>query len=69
MLASSFGYLWWRLDGSRCFASLGYRSTDCLVVPDLELVVARMQNSPELEGAVSYRTEVLPIIRHMVRQK
>jgi CubicO group peptidase (beta-lactamase class C family) len=64
-----YGYLWWRIDGSKCFASLGYRDTDCYVLPELELVVARMQNSDSPKGAIPYRSAALPLFRRMVTPK
>jgi CubicO group peptidase (beta-lactamase class C family) len=49
----SYGYLWWLLDDPPGFATKGYKDTNCYVFPSLDLVVARMQNSPVPEGAIA----------------
>ena len=38
-------YLWWIIDDPYRFASMGFRATDCYVLPEAELVIVRMQHS------------------------
>ena len=61
-----YGYLWWLLDDPRGFATRGYRDTHCFVFPELELVVARMQNAPSPAGAVPYEPAARDLFRRMV---
>lgn len=42
---TKYGYLWWIIDDPYRFASMGFRATDCYVLPEVELVIVRMQNS------------------------
>jgi hypothetical protein len=58
--------LWWLLDDPPGFATKGYKDTNCYVFPSLDLVVARMQNSPVLEGAVAYEPAGLKLVKAIV---
>ena len=60
----SYGYLWWLLDDPPGFATKGYRDTNCYVFPSLDLVVARMQNTPGPEGA--YEPAGLKLVKAIV---
>jgi len=62
----SYGYLWWLLDDPPGFATKGYKDTNCYVFPSLDLVVARMQNSPTPEGAVDYEPAGLKLVKAIV---
>jgi CubicO group peptidase (beta-lactamase class C family) len=64
-----YGYLWWLFDDPKGFASLGYRDTNCYVFPDLDLVVARIQNAPSQDGAARYEPAALPLFRRMGKPK
>jgi CubicO group peptidase (beta-lactamase class C family) len=61
---TSYGYLWWLLDDPPGFATKGYRDTNCYVFPSLDLVVARMQNTPGPEGV--YEPAGLKLIKEIV---
>jgi CubicO group peptidase (beta-lactamase class C family) len=66
-----YGYLWWlKIDGSKGFATRGYRDTDCYVLPEQSLVVARMQNNQPADGAAPYSIkEAATMFRNMVKKK
>jgi CubicO group peptidase (beta-lactamase class C family) len=65
----NYGYLWWLLGDPKGFATLGYRDTNCYVFPELELVVARMQNTPGKDGAEPYGPAASALFRRMVERK
>jgi CubicO group peptidase (beta-lactamase class C family) len=65
-LNREYGLLWWLEPEARAFAAHGHLDTDLYVVPDVELVVVRMQAKPVAgvrEG--SYRTLALPVFRRI----
>ena len=66
-----YGYLWWLLNDPAGFATGGYRDTNCYIFPGLDLVVARIQNTPAEAaagaGTVPYEPSALPLFRRMIR--
>ena len=51
-----YGMSWWLSQDPVVQATGGYLNTDCYAVPELRLVVARMQNTPRPSARLSYRT-------------
>jgi len=71
-LNTRYGLLWWIDPEIKGFAAHGHLDTDVHVIPDLDLVVVRMQSRPapgvsegtyEREGLMLFRTFVDPV-RH-----
>jgi len=63
----NYGFLWW-IDPERSnFAAAGSMDNVCIVFPDLDLVVARMQRDPQPEATVQYQgVETLELLRAVV---
>lgn len=64
---NSYGFLWW-LDPKRGnFAATGSLDNVCIVFPELNLVVARMQRDPQPDATVKYQSvETLNLLRRIV---
>ena len=71
-LNTRYGLLWWVDPEIKGFATHGHLDTDVHVIPDLDLVVVRMQSRPapgvsegtyEREGLMLFRTFVDPVRR------
>lgn len=63
----NYGLLWW-IDPPRSnFAATGDLDRACIVFPDLDLVVARMQRDPQPDSDVKYQgVETLELLRAVV---
>ena len=63
----NYGLLWW-IDPPRSnFAAAGSQDNVCIVFPDLDLVVARMQRDPQPDSDVKYQgVETLELLRQIV---
>jgi len=63
----NYGYLWW-IDPERSnVAATGSLGNNCMVFPDLDLVVARMQRDPRPGAEVQYQSgETLSLLRRIV---
>jgi len=64
---SNYGFLWW-IDRKRGnFAATGSLDNVCIVFPELNLVVARMQRDPQPNAEVKYQSaETLKLLRRIV---
>jgi hypothetical protein len=64
---SNYGFLWW-IDTKRGnFAAAGSLENVCIVFPDLNLVVARMQRDLQPDADVRYQSvETLNLLRRIV---
>jgi CubicO group peptidase (beta-lactamase class C family) len=65
-----YGMLWWLERDPVVHASRGYLNTDCYALPELGLVVARMQSSARSDATRSYGTgsELSPDIEALYRR-
>ncbi len=64
----TYGLLWWIVPGG--FAAKGYLDTSCYVLPQLGLVVARMQSRPTPKASLPYETPALfDLFREIVRRQ
>jgi CubicO group peptidase (beta-lactamase class C family) len=63
----NYGFLWW-IDTKRGnVAASGSLDNVCIVFPDLDLVVARMQRDPQPDAAVRYQgVKTLEVLRRVV---
>ncbi|WP_103018842.1 serine hydrolase domain-containing protein [Salinibacter altiplanensis] len=63
----NYGFLWW-IDPKRTnYAATGSLDNVCIVFPDLDLVVARMQRDPHPGAEVKYQsTQTLDLLRRIV---
>ncbi len=50
----SYGLLWWLESDPVVYAARGYLNTDCYALPELRLVVARMQRRPRADATARY---------------
>ncbi|MCW9708824.1 serine hydrolase domain-containing protein [Fodinibius salsisoli] len=66
-IMKNYGFLWW-LDPERSnYAAAGSGDNNCIVFPDIELVVARLQRDRFNKATVKYQsTETLELIRSIV---
>jgi CubicO group peptidase (beta-lactamase class C family) len=64
---SNYGFLWW-IDKKRGnFAATGSLDNVCIVFPDLNLVVARMQRDLQPDAKAKYQSvETLQLLRRIV---
>jgi CubicO group peptidase (beta-lactamase class C family) len=69
-LNAHYGLLWWPEPEARAFSSQGHLDTDIHVVPDLDLIVVRMQSKtfPGVQEG-EYRRQLLPMLRTFVAGK
>lgn len=64
----NYGFLWWIDTKRNNFAATGALDNVCLVFPDLDLVVARMQRDPQPDAATTYQSvETLELLRRVVK--
>lgn len=64
---SNYGFLWW-IDGKRGnFAATGSLDNLCIVFPELDLVVVRMQRDPQPDAEARYQSaETIDLLRRIV---
>jgi CubicO group peptidase (beta-lactamase class C family) len=67
-LNPGYGYLWWLIDEPKGFAARGYLDANCYALPDLELVVARIQARPYLFATEPYEPKALALFQRIVRK-
>jgi CubicO group peptidase (beta-lactamase class C family) len=64
---SNYGFLWWIDTNRNNFAATGTLDNVCIVFPEHDLVVARMQRDPAPAADVRYqRPETLTLLRRIV---
>lgn len=69
-LNSRYGLLWWIDPEIKGYATHGHLDTDVHVVPDLDLVIVRMQSKPVAGVAEGqYEREGLSLVRTMVTRR
>jgi CubicO group peptidase (beta-lactamase class C family) len=63
----NYGFLWWIDQKRGNYAATGSLDNLCIVVPELDLVVARMQRDPQPDAGAKYqRVETLKLLRKIV---
>ncbi|MEF8797031.1 MAG: serine hydrolase [Salinivenus sp.] len=63
----NYGFLWWIDQKRGNYAATGSLDNVCIVVPELNLVVARMQRDPQPDAETKYqRVETLKLLRKIV---
>jgi len=66
---SNYGFLWWIDQKRNNFAAAGSLDNNCIVFPDLDLVVARMQRDLHPDAEVKYQsTQTLELLRRIVEE-
>lgn len=63
----NYGYLWWIDPPRNNFAATGTFDNNCIVFPDLDMVVARLQRDPRPDARVPYQSvRTLELLRSIV---
>lgn len=65
----NYGFLWWIDQKRGNYAATRSLDNVCIVVPELDLVVARMQRDPQPDAEAKYqRVQTLELLRKIVEE-
>jgi hypothetical protein len=63
----NYGYLWWLDPNTNSIAAMGSQDNACIIYPDLELVVVRMQKESYPDGNGNWMSpKTVQMLRYIV---